>query len=198
MKLQPSLNFIERTTPSGVITEFPVSIGLSGANITAGPDGNLWFTSVGNIGRITTSGVVTVFPTPAGKTGRLPGDITAGPDGNLWFTDQSNDAIGRITPTGMVTEFSLPPVTQMAGPFSITAGPDGNLWFTRHNAFTVGAPSLDQIGRITPSGTITLFAVTPGSQPQYITAGSDGVSLVYRNSGQPDRPDNHGRGDHGD
>ncbi len=55
--------------------------------ITAGPDGNLWFTERnGNkIGRITTGGVITEF-THSHRNSR-PYDITTGPDGNLWFTE---------------------------------------------------------------------------------------------------------------
>jgi streptogramin lyase len=36
-------------------------------------------------------------------------------------------------------------------PFDVAAGPDGNLWFTEFGS--------DKIGRITPTGTITEFAV---------------------------------------
>ncbi len=57
--------------------------------ITAGPDGNLWFTESGGnkIGRITPSGQITEFPLPTGITKPYyPIGITAGPEGNLWFT----------------------------------------------------------------------------------------------------------------
>lgn len=68
----------ERITPAGVVTEF--SAGISAENvpggITAGADGNLWFTEqVGNrIGRITPAGVVSEFrqPQPFGSV-RLRG-----------------------------------------------------------------------------------------------------------------------------
>ena len=50
----------------------------------------------------------------------------------------------------------------------IVAGPDGNLWFT--SSYTN-----NQIGRITPAGVITVFALpTPQSSPQDIIAGPDG------------------------
>lgn len=51
------------------------------AGITAGPDGNLWFTEeAGNkIGRITTGGAITEFPIPSPSS--LPVEITPGPDG---------------------------------------------------------------------------------------------------------------------
>src|SRR5690349_6307836 len=88
----------------GKITEFPVPSG-SPEFITAGPDGNLWFTEeAGVIGRITTSGKITEFPisTPVNM------GITAGPDGNLWFAEFQGNKLGRITTAGLVTgEFPL-------------------------------------------------------------------------------------------
>ena len=79
--------------PQGLtITEYPVPSGLP-QFITAGPDGNLWFTELfSRIGRITTSGVITEFPVP---TAGNPNGITAGPDGNLWFADYGADKIGN-------------------------------------------------------------------------------------------------------
>jgi streptogramin lyase len=65
--------------------------------ITAGPDGNLWFTEYGGnkIGRITTAGSITEFAIPTANSG--PTGITAGHDGNLWFTESNGNKIGRIT-----------------------------------------------------------------------------------------------------
>jgi virginiamycin B lyase len=64
------------------------SSGAGPYSITAGPDGNLWFTEqVNQIGRITTSGVVTEFQIPSDSC--TPNAITTGPDGNLWFTEVS-------------------------------------------------------------------------------------------------------------
>ncbi len=104
---------------AGTVTEFPATGASFG--ITAGPDGNLWFTATGagQIGRITTTGLVTLFPVPTASSS--PFGITAGPDGNLWFTESSTGNIGRITPNGVVTEF-----TAHSGE-GITAGPDGDL-----------------------------------------------------------------------
>jgi streptogramin lyase len=62
--------------------------------ITAGPDGNLWFTENGKIGKITTGGTITEY----GGSLSHPHGITAGPDGNLWFTEFGNGKIGRIVP----------------------------------------------------------------------------------------------------
>src|SRR5260370_37288280 len=54
-------------TPAALtITEFPLLSNDSGpSGITAGPDGNLWFTQAGGkIGRITPAGNITEFPLP--------------------------------------------------------------------------------------------------------------------------------------
>ena len=61
-------------------------------NITAGPDGNLWFTdNRGNkIGEISpATGKVTEYKIPTG--GSYPIGIAAGPDGNLWFTERHGE-----------------------------------------------------------------------------------------------------------
>jgi streptogramin lyase len=135
-----------------VVTEFSAGITAFAQpfGITAGPDGNVWFTEFfGNrIGRITPSGVVTEFSVGI-TAGAAPTFITAGPDGNLWFSEQNVGRIGRITPSGTVTEFSAG-ITAGASLLGITAGPDGNLWFTEQSS---------RIGRIT-TGTVIAPAPT--------------------------------------
>ena len=83
-----------------VVTEFSAGISAFAGpfGITAGPDGNLWFTEFSGhrIGRITPLGVVTEFSAGI-SAGAGPRGITAGPDGNLWFTELSGQRIGRIT-----------------------------------------------------------------------------------------------------
>ena len=161
-------------TPSGTISEFELpSMNAVPGLITAGADGNLWFTEVkaNKIAHITsggsitqTSGNVTEFPIPTANSG--PVDITAGHDGNFWFTEFDSGKIGRITPAGAITEFPLPAANSK--PDGITAGPDGNLWFTESQG--------NKIGRITPGGSITEFPLpTTDSWPIIgITAGPDG------------------------
>jgi streptogramin lyase len=154
----------------GDVTEY--TLGISGNStgekaVTAGPDGNVWFTdfTAGMIGRLTTStGTITEFPVAG--AGADPYGIAAGPDGNLWFTETLGNRIGRITPTGAVTEFDIP--TLDSGPHGITAGPDGNLWFVESNAA--------QVGKITTAGVITEYVtgIASGSYPWGITAGPDG------------------------
>jgi virginiamycin B lyase len=90
-----------RTVAQPVITEFPLpTAGSTPVGITAGPDGNLWFTELtaNQIGRITPGGGLTEFPLPTDNS--QPAGITAGPDGNLWFTELAVNHMGRITPGG--------------------------------------------------------------------------------------------------
>jgi uncharacterized repeat protein (TIGR01451 family) len=153
---------------SVTINEFPLNPNSQPIGITAGPDGNLWFTEfLGNqVGEINpTTHAIAEFPIPA--AGSEPLGITAGPDGNLWFTELAGGKIGEINPTtDVITEFPLP--TANSEPSSITAGPDGNLWFTD------GAGN--KIGQINPtSHAIAEFPLrTASSEPSSITAGPDG------------------------
>ncbi len=68
---------IGRITTAGVITEYPIPTAASSPfQITAGPDGALWFTegnSVGKIGRITTAGVITEYPIPTASGNPMGG-----------------------------------------------------------------------------------------------------------------------------
>jgi len=160
-------NKIGKITPTGTITEFPLSPNSSPFEITSGPDGNLWFTEYGTnkIGRITTTGKVSEFPIPTANSGPL--DITKGPDGNLWFTESLTNKIGKITPTGIISEFSLSlQATNSTGPVTITTGPDDNLWFA--DGGTIG--SIDIEGNFQPT-----FVTDPDqfSTPKDMITGPD-------------------------
>ncbi|HEV3256736.1 MAG TPA: hypothetical protein VG013_07655, partial [Gemmataceae bacterium] len=149
---------------SSGITEY---MALAPGWITAGPDGNLWFTSTSGayVGSITTAGVVTTYSTASIRYN--PYDICAGPDGNLWFTAfgfSPPDAIGKITTGGTITMYSL---GSGVTPHGICAGPDGNLWFTESGA--------NKLGKITTGGSVTTYTIpTTGSGPEDICAGPDG------------------------
>ena len=67
-------------------------------DITAGPDGALWFTNFlgSSIGRITPAGQITFYS----ARGMIePQGITAGPDGALWSTDYGSNSISRVSAT---------------------------------------------------------------------------------------------------
>jgi virginiamycin B lyase len=126
--------------------------------ITAGPDGNLWFTEEnGNrIGRITPGGAITEFSQgldPAAK----PVEITAGPAG-LWFTESGTTKIGLITTAGTITEFPVGATTD-----GIAAGPDGHIWFTEPSNNRVGRRRVD-------TGQVTHYNLS-GTEPGDIVAG---------------------------
>jgi len=97
---------IGRIDSSGKIAEFSagLSAGSSAQEITAGPDGALWFTedvqlnngnSGGKIGRITTSGTI-VESSDGISDGSSPDGIALGPAGNLWFTEYNGNRIGKL------------------------------------------------------------------------------------------------------
>jgi virginiamycin B lyase len=109
-------------------------------DITAGPDGNLWYTHWGRrgpstIGRMTPSGRVAEFPThPRGTPGGSANSIIAGPDGNLWFTEWLPARIGRITPQGKIKRWRR----GAAAAGNIAVGPEGNLWLSSVEQETLG------------------------------------------------------------
>jgi len=162
---------IGRITPSGQITEFPLPEGYEAAGITAGPDGNLWFTeeNAGAVGRITPGGQIREFlvpqiSTPTGlKPPGITSGITSGPGHGLWFT--AEHMIGRITPSGNISRYNLP--KDLARPVSITAA-NGYLWFTADG----------RVCRMTLKGHIQRFTPQLGRpgvlETADITAGSDG------------------------
>jgi streptogramin lyase len=136
---------------------------FSGA-LTAGPDGNVWFSAKDDggedkrvIGKITEGGKPTEYEVPAGAE-----SIATGADGNVWFAEA--DGVGKITPQGQVTSFNLP--AGKGEPTALTAGPDGNVWFVTKE------PSA--VGRITPAGAVTMYPLSGAGQPNSIAAGPVG------------------------
>jgi virginiamycin B lyase len=125
---------IDRVTPSGVITPFPIPPPYRAAlSIALGPDGNIWFTQVQEtIGRITPAGVISEFPVTG--VGQSVNGLVAGPDGNMWFTESTN-TLGRITPAGVAKDF-IDPIEGHGLPMALTRGEEGDLWYT--NATGIG------------------------------------------------------------
>ena len=110
------------------------------ASISAGADGNLWFTTFGEpaVGRVTPTGTVSIFPISTSGPGQ---DITAGPDHNMWFTDTNNtverlgtgvpDPPSDVSVAGAATSASvswLAPMSSGDTPvtsYTVTASPGG-------------------------------------------------------------------------
>ena len=170
---------IDELTPStGAVREFLLPPGSGtgmGVNITAAPDGDIWFPfwnrqgpSLGQLDP--RSGVIKEFALPANTS---VNDIVAGRDGTVWFTESEvKKAIGRLDPqTGAIQEF---PTSGARGPGAITVGPDGNLWFTDDN--NIPSTIADRIGLIdATTGQIKEFDLPAGHRifPS-MTVGSDG------------------------
>lgn len=101
-----------------------------------------------------------------------PHGLGIGADGKtVWFTGKATGTIGKLTPEdGKVQTFAIPTVGSV--PIYIKAGPDNNMWFTE----LVG----NKIGRITPDGTITEFAIpTPNSRPIAIIPEPNGGKAMW-------------------
>lgn len=110
--------------------------------LSAGPDGNLWYSdSSSNLWRMTTgSHQVTQFPV-MGINPSTNGIVSA--YGAVWFTDETNSGIGCVSPNGSQNaSFRYVPQGILDG---ITLGPDGNLWFVDSSG--------ESIGRLIPSRT---------------------------------------------
>jgi virginiamycin B lyase len=166
-----------KMTTSGVFTEyaFPISYNSSPAAITAGPDGNLWFTepNTGIVGKMTTSGGLTEYAIPTENPAvALSPAITAGPGGDLWLIEPPKSVVARMTTSGRVTEFNLP--NPGYEPTSIAAGPDGNLWVTEVSS-RPGSALAGRVARLTPSGAFTEYTIPDANSYLYgIIPGRDG------------------------
>ena len=117
------------------IEEFATPAGSQPSGITAGPDGNVWFTEkgAGAIGFVNVAGLTDptmyslggVIPIPtSGQVGGVlsdpaPAGIIAGPAGQLWFADQSG-AIGVVNPTHLVVTTPPPSTVSTNTAFGFT------------------------------------------------------------------------------
>jgi streptogramin lyase len=171
-------DWILRIGPDGAVAQFQAGQGSGNSGtgpqgITAGPDGNLWFTEfwANRIGRMTPAGVLTEFPIPSYETG--PRGIVTGPDGNLWFVEShfNHTAVARITTAGEVTEYSLGgSALDQLQPSDIVLGSDGNLWLNQTHP---SAPQ-GEIVRVALDGSLKVFAMPKGTRPAGIASGPDG------------------------
>ena len=91
------LHFSAPANAQSIIDEFPIPTTHSNPyDITAGPDGNVWFVEAyGNkISKITPQGVITEYPIPTHESNPL--EIITGPDDHLWFNGAYTTKIGRF------------------------------------------------------------------------------------------------------
>jgi streptogramin lyase len=125
---------------------------------------------------------ISEFSTPTSNSN--PGGITLGPDGHIWFTQTFaiSTGVGSLTPVrkgppAFGTNYSSG-VNYRLG--NIATGPDGNLWFT------VLGPTYDQVGKMSPTGTVfhrwTITGDVNNDVVPDIVAGPDGNLWFTENS----------------
>jgi streptogramin lyase len=179
---------VGRITPDGDVTNFDAGESFvqlrDGGGMTADANGNLLIGLFG-VRQVSPDGQLS-DPIPGSNA---LSEMVTGANGNVWGVigpRSTGAAIERIAPDGTVTDFALPvsepiPVSEPVldpAHMTITVGPDGNIWFSD--------PYANQIGNITPDGTVTEYAVpTPDSFPAGITTGPDGnIWFTEMGSGQ--------------
>ena len=109
------------------------------------------------------TGVVTGFSTALAFPESTPGHCVNADDGNVWCSNTGGPLLRVSATTGASTVFDLP---AGAGAMDLTLGPDGALWFAD--------AGLNQIGRMTLTGTVTEFPLPPTfGAPRSITVGPD-------------------------
>ncbi len=150
--LSSQLSFIPATASSGP------------AQLTAAPDGAVWFTegAASQIAHVDAHGNLIEIPTPTPSS--APAGITVGSTNLIVFTEPAANKIGILSEDGTVkADFSIP--TSNSLPTGIVEGPDNAFWFTEYGA--------QKIGRIDLKGNISEVPVS--SAPQSITVGPDGA-----------------------
>lgn len=146
-------NRLLHITMTGAITvvDVPASVQWNGPyHLTMASDGALWYVGGGSsqgLYRRDPTGTTTTYQ-PQGSN---PVSLTWGPDGALWFgeTVSGGQSIARFDPaTSTVTHYAVPGPPDFIGPL-VVAG--GDLWF--------GENTRGKVGRITPQGALTEFAL---------------------------------------
>jgi streptogramin lyase len=159
----------------GAMSEYTTSMSYPGF-LTAGPDGNIWATSIGAVVKSTPAGEQTTY-TKLPERMHYLGSIVPGPakEAALWFTGSngSSDAIGKVTTGGTFSEYALP---NSSGPSAITDGPESEkaLWFT--------LTSTSKVGKITTSGAMSEYSLGAGTEPRGIAAAAGALWVIEGNN----------------
>lgn len=163
-------------TPSASLTHYRVgsTTGNSAIGITVDQNGDAWFgLGSGAIGKINhTTGDLKVYYLANANAG--VGTIKVDSSGLVWFTAFNIPAIGRLDPlTGQETDFVLPSPT--LGPDFLEIDHAGNKWF---NEVDFSDATGGKVGRLTPSGEITEWAV-PTAAAELEEIGLDGSGNLW-------------------
>jgi virginiamycin B lyase len=114
----------------------------------------------------------TLLPsTPRDKKLPNPGQsLTFGPNASLWIC-LTNGSIATYSGRGAVKVYQA--TTSFDNGCSISEGADGNVWFTDGDN--------DRIGRMTPQGEVTFFALNHDASPRNLALGHDGALWFAEN-----------------
>ena len=175
-------NAVGRVTPSGQVTELPVT--GEPTSIARDATGQLWITLADptqSVARISNAGVVD----PAGIRGRMTKVVTSPSSPAVWVLGEDiltgysfpwTDFAYVLSPGATGSRISSG-FLSIAFIQDIAAGPDGNAWVTDRliglkEGVTMGGL---QIGRVSPSGSTTTFSVglAADAQLRAVTAGPD-------------------------
>lgn len=136
-----AIGMINPTSPTTIAGEYTIPASSGGVTrlpygLTAGPDGNIWFSdniasAVGNI-NVGTHAVTTTDIPQATSLAAIPVGIAAGPDGNVWVVDETG-AIDRATLDTNLFVAQSPSNLTTGMPFGLTA----TLRYTGTNATDV-------------------------------------------------------------
>jgi virginiamycin B lyase len=166
---------LARVTENGVeraraVTPVDCRHTLFATALVMDPDGNAWLTVWGEgceeFLRVAPDGQTTQYfyrESACSDCAHAPDFLVIGSDGNVWFHSYAGESasIVRMSPTGS-RSLSIASTIYLN---DMALGPDGNIWF---------APDASYIGRITPAGDESSFALPDGVIAQRIAAGPDG------------------------
>lgn len=185
---------VTKVSGSGAFTTYPLSGVCSNLSepsaLAAGPDDTLWFVPLADSGAglcsITTSGVQSVIVPASTGEGFGSYGVAEGPHGSTWTVGNFDNTCGKeqtsrcgrswvmeAEASGVVqlwlypTADGEPPYLNFYPSQGIVEGSDGDMWFM--------LPYDDEIGRISSSGSITLFKIPDKSvDPLGVAEGADG------------------------
>jgi virginiamycin B lyase len=140
--------------------------------------------------RISLSGEITEFPLPSDQSAVFSGLVANG--GSIWFAGVSIPCtttpcrsfqtwVDGITPDGAVSEHKVPAGTTVVG---LYGGPDGNLYYVGLSLQTVPVSGSNRLGRVTPTGAITEYAVSTARQDTFNLIAGTGKTLWLTGSVQ--------------
>jgi streptogramin lyase len=128
----PSQIFRLNPANGQVVNTYTLAEGSVVADMSAGPDGALWYADSGlnEIARLAPDGTFTHYPVPTANSGLF--GISNGCDGALWFTERTANKVGRISTSGTISEYNVP--TANAGLGEIVGCLGNALYFTETHA----------------------------------------------------------------